>query len=77
MGTGTTLEQVYGITRLVHNIRAGDFKSSATLYPINSGIRRDAMTNLRSLRRLIREEYIQSQDTDPGDPVAPEDGGTP
>jgi hypothetical protein len=77
MGTGTTLEQVYGITRLVHNIRAGEFKSSATLYPINSGIRRDAMTNLRSLRRLIREEYIQSQDADPGDPVAAEDGGTP
>jgi len=67
MGTGTTLEQVYGITRLVHNIRAGEFKSSATLYPINSGIRKDSLTNLRSLRQLIRDDAIRAQGEDPGE----------
>ena len=59
MGTGTTLEQVYGITRLVHTIRPGEFKSSATLYPVNSGRMTDPMTSIRTLRRLIREEVEQ------------------
>lgn len=37
LGTGTTLEQVYGITKLSHTIRAGEYKSTAGLHPMNSG----------------------------------------
>jgi hypothetical protein len=56
MGTGTTLEQIYGITRLVHNISAGEFKSTATLYPLNSGRRESTRTSLQALRRIARSE---------------------
>lgn len=73
MGTGTTLEQVYGITRLVHTLRAGEFKSSATLYPVNSGRTVDPMTSIRTLRRLIRDEVEESRNTPAPDPEVPAD----
>ena len=63
MGTGTTLEQIYGITRLTHTIGPGDFKSSATLYPTNSGRMVAQTTSLRSLRNLITEEAINARES--------------
>ena len=75
MGTGTTLEQVYGITKLTHTIGPGDFKSSATLYPTNSGRLVAQTTSLRTLRNLIKAEAIDSKGAPPpppapGSPVA-------
>ena len=56
MNTGTTLEQVYGITQLSHTIGPGIFKSTATLYPTNSGKLRSTKNMLSQIKGIMDDE---------------------
>ncbi len=67
MNTGTTLEQVYGITQLSHTIGPGTFKSTATLYPTNSGRIASTRTILESVKKIMDDE-------DAGAETPPEEG---
>lgn len=65
MNTGTTLEQVYGITQLSHTIGPGTFKSTATLYPTNSGRIASSRTILENVKKIMDDEEANTQTTQP------------
>jgi hypothetical protein len=66
MNTGTSLEQIYGITRLSHTIGPGDFKTTMTMYPMGAGTMVDSNSLYSRLNSIMQRENAESDDTAPG-----------
>jgi hypothetical protein len=54
-GTGTSLDNVYTVTTVKHSIKGGQFTTSLTLNPINSGSIKSVTTNLQNDLQAVKK----------------------